>query len=592
MSTEDIVHRLATIKLQELLLVSALPKDAKHEERIREIVGSIQQALQQLRTPEEKARDAEYFEQNGGILALSGHTFEQWKSQLMIQEPPAPPSPPQSVASRPTTPGPPLPPSPPPPSQPSLLRLSIAKNKLFLSDLKEAYESLKIALSAESSTPAGLRNSQEIKLKLGQCDVFTPFLVAHVGVYDGQYKYHDVLVAGSRILSIFGIDFQVNALARGIAVAKATNTTNRDYPVVDPRGAAYDALAKLSDDNDSSSLDPKYHDPLAIAAREATNAFNGRGGEKNKAWLMVSKLKGPCKTQAYLLVTTIVQIKTMMLIRVEMWKEKFEGVDSRAGFFKDLEALGIAITGKSILGLSIAGLIEDVLVEGTFRKLSSAHCRTLKQCWHNLNEDMTSKVWLPQYAIAEADSLVLENYHEPWGPPAVTQPILRPYLSKDDSSMGHYRRAAVRSVVYTPRALKVAQILVEAGFPEDRILELALALLCTAPSDLGNSAMYNFLMDDDESIRSDAAQYLRPAGPSKKDKGGPVTKMIITLENKAEKFRNHHIFSNPLNDIERGTTETLDTFTAIFQVLEDLIGSVEVDEVERNETGDNEHAQV
>lgn len=72
MSTDDIVHRLATIKLQELLLVSALPKDAKHEERIREIVGDVLQALQQLRTPEETARDAEYFEQNGGILSLSG----------------------------------------------------------------------------------------------------------------------------------------------------------------------------------------------------------------------------------------------------------------------------------------------------------------------------------------------------------------------------------------------------------------------------------------------------------------------------------------------------------------------------------------
>ena len=276
----------------------------------------------------------------------------------------------------------------------------------------------------------------------------------------------------SRVLCSYEVSYLARSndpLARGIAVARATNTANREYPAVDPRGAAYDALAHLSDnENDGSSLKPLYQAPLAIAAREATNAFLGRGGERNKAWLTIAKLKGPCKTQAFLIAMTMVQIKAMMLIRVEMWKKKFEGVDSRVEFFKDLEDLGTAITGTSILDLSIAGLIEDVLVEGSFRKLSSAHAKTLSKCWNNLNEDMTSKVWLPQYGIAEADSLVLENFDEPWAPPAVTQPILRPYLSKDDTSMCLYRRAAVRSIVYTPRALRVAQILVESGFPDDR----------------------------------------------------------------------------------------------------------------------------
>ena len=99
-------------------------------------------------------------------------------------------------------------------------------------------------------------------------------------------------------------------------------------------------------------------------------------------------------------------------------------------------------------------------------------------------------------------------------------------------------------------------------------------------------------MGDDEAIRASAAQYLRPPGSDKKDKGGPVTKMLTTFENKTEKFRNHRVFSNLLNDIQRGTTETLDMFTTLFQVLEELNGSEELDEVERNETSQNEHVQV
>lgn len=582
MSTDDIVHRLATIKLQELLLVSALPKDAKHEERIREIVGDVLQALQQLRTPEETARDAEYFEQNGGILSLSGNSFEQWKSRLMIQEPPAP----SQILVPPDIRTIPL---PPPPSQPGLLYLSIEKNRRFLSDLQKAYENLKATLSA---APTGFGNPQEIKLELGQCDVFTPFLAAHVGVYDGRCKYHDVLVAGSQFFRIGETNTRIGVLAKGIVLANAAITVDSGYAAVDPRGAAYDALANLSDDKDNVPSNPLYQEPLAIAARDAANAFLGRGGEKSKAWISMSKLKGPCKTQAFLIAITIVQIKAMMLIRVKMWKEKFEGANNRTNFFKDLEALGNAITGKSILGLSIAGLIEDVLVDGTFRKLSSAHANTLSQCWCNLNEDMTSKVWLPQYGIAEADSLILENPGEPWTPPAATQPILRPYLSKDDTSMCLYRRAAVRSIVYTARCLNVSEVLVESGFPKGRVLDLSLALLCTSPTELGHTGTYSFIMDDYEAIRAAAAQHLRPAGPSKKDKGGPITKILTTFDSKTEKFQNHHIFSNLLNDIQRGTTETLDLFAALFQVLEEFVRSEGGNEDDGDEADENEHVQV
>lgn len=574
MSDEDQVHRFIAIKLNELHLVSSEPNDDNQVEKRKEITSNILKALGSLRTPEERASDGEYFEQNGGAEAIAKELFMEWKCQLMAQQP-------SGIRA---TPGPPLP-SPPPPSQPSLFRLSLDQNKLFFSDLKTTYNSLKDAYNPSTDIP------QEIKLKLGQCDVFTPFLAAHVGVYEGRYKYHDVLKAGSRVLCIFETDFQVNALARGIAVASATDTANREYPAVDPRGAAYDALARLNDnEKDSSSLEPLYQHPFAVAARDATNEYNGKGGEQNKAWLTVSKLKGPCKTQAFNMVVTMVEIKTLMLIRVEMWKEKFES--NRGDFFKQLEALGIAVTGKSVLVLSITELIENVLVEGTFQKLSSAQGKTLAQCWSYINEDMTSKVWLQQYGIAEADPLILDNYDEPWTPSAVTQPILRPYLSKDDKSMDMYRRAGVRLITYTSRCLNISKVLVGSGYPENRVLDFAFALPCTSPTELGHSTTYNFIMDDYETIRAAAAQHLRPAGPSKKDKGGPITKILTTFDNKTEKFRNHHIFSNLLSDIQRGSTETLDLFAALFQVLEEFVESEEDTEGEREETDENEQVQV
>ena len=583
MSTEDNVHRFIAIKVQEFLLVSSLPtsNDDNQAEKKKEIACDILEALDQLRTPEGRARDAEYFQQNGGVLTVATDLFMQWKSQLVIGEPPTPVSPAQSEQ-----PEQPLRPTTPPSSDTNLLRLSLDQNKLFVSDLKKAYESFQDKCDPSPGNP------QEIKLKLGQCDIFTPFLAAHVGVYDGRYKYHDVLVAASRFFLAGETNTQINVLARGIVLADAANAAAREYAAVDPRGAAYDALANLSDDKDNAPSNPLHQEPLAIAARKAANAFLGRGGEKSKAWISMCKLKGPCKTQAFLVAITVVQIKTIMLISVEMWKEKFEGATNRTDFFKDLEALGNAITGKSILGLSIAGLIEDVLVEGTFRKLSLAHANTLSQCWNNLNEDMTSKVWLPQYGIAEADSLILDNPSEPWTPPAVTQPIPRPYLSKDDKSMDMYRRTGVRLIVYTPRCLNVSEVLVESGYPKSRVLDLALALLCTSPTELGHSTTYSFIMDDYETIRAAAAQHLRPAGPSKKDKGGPITKILTTFDNKTEKFRNHHIFSNLLNDIQRGTTETLDLFAAHFQVLEEFVTSEGGNEDDGGEADENEYVQV
>ena len=145
--------------------------------------------------------------------------------------------------------------------------------------------------------------------------------------------------------------------------------------------------------------------------------------------------------------------------------------------------------------------------------------------------------------------------------------------------MNVIRRAAVRSVVFTQESWRVANVLVESGYPEDRLLHLPLSVLCLATSDLGNTQAYNFLMDDDAAIRAKAAEYLRlPNSGDRSDKGGAIIKMLTTLDAKLEKFRGHHVFVNLSDDVRNGTTSTLDRLSAYFERLAELAAPEEESE--------------
>ena len=615
------MNRLAQPTIHEIAMVAESSSlSSAEKERIQFLLGTLSRVLYHQRGPEGAASDNDYFAANGGLGALAGVSYLEWQSELALQEsdqqpePPRDPSPGRSLgensavhqAKEPSdeindeTNGPTLRPRRTATTlhqndaddndndevvedgdvpAPSALRLSVAQNDSALSDLKTAYDSRRASLNIRDESTLNVQNeSSAIMLELVQCDLFNPFLMTYLGVYDPDTptKFHDVLVAGSELMHILQTNLEVGALAKGIVLADASNTANAEYPAAKLRAPAYDVLAILHSINDSTKLDPLFKHPLAIEARDATNKLLGKGGKKSKAWMKTSKLKGACKIQFALVGNLMVQIKTLMLISVDDWRAKFPG---RADFFKRLEAMCSATTGKPFLSLRITELIEETLVKGASMELSPEHERVRLEAWTNIAEDFTGKTWLPQYAIAEADPLELKNYDEPWTPPDVPQPVLRPFLSKDSQSTNVIRRSAVRSVVFTQRSLRVADVLMESGYPEERYLHLALAVLCLATSDLGNTQAYNFLMDDDAAIRAKATEYLRlPAPDDRSDKGGAVIKMLTTLDAKMETFRVHHVFVNLSDDVRNGTTSTLDRLSAYFERLAELAASEEESE--------------
>ena len=92
------------------------------------------------------------------------------------------------------------------------------------------------------------------------------------------------------------------------------------------------------------------------------------------------------------------------------------------------------------------------------------------------------------------------------------------------------------------------------GYDKERTLDLPLAVLCTAPSEIDRSD-YNFFLSDLATIRAKASALL--------EKKGEVTTMLRTLETKMNAFRkNNYEFVDIASDLRKGTTTVLDTVSS------------------------------
>lgn len=613
MATADDIRLRCLIALQEIhLAVSDKVQTNEHGILIGELANEVYELIK-LTVSEEgeegrKKYDA-FVAKNGSPLDLAKKRNLEWKFRRGMllpsqdssngagPEPLTPPSlsPPLPSSGHrspslppppppPSTPPPPLPPSPsPPPSPPSrptdtddVIPLAVKSSVAFTSSLKEVYDGHRPALGAVGGG---------LPLEMGQCDLFTPLNVVLVGVFGGEKTFHDVLVAASQSLLLGGSTMEVSALAKGVVVARNTSQVDEDYPVVDIWGPASEALTKWNPNkkkDDDVVLDPLYQQPLAVAARNATKAYLGK--DDVEAWVGASKTPKASSTQSFVVASIVVQIKVMYLIKFSDWVREF-GKGKYAELFKSFARFGREITGNSIDDLNIVQIIECVLVKASKMDLSEEDETIELQFWRRMESDLSKKNWLEYFAIAEDDPLVLKDFDVPWAPAAPVDEVptlSRPFLSKNDRKMDFHRRAAARYISYTARALQVAYELEPLGYPGD-ILELPLALLCAAPSDLGNKSKYNFLMEDQATLRTKSSEYLRPAG-AKKDKGGIVTEMLSTLSYKMKVFRDQYVFSNLLEDMDNGETSMLDRYSSYFGKFLSLVSMGSDDEGARDDT--------
>jgi len=365
-----------------------------------------------------------------------------------------------------------------------------------------------------------------------------------------RFSFQDIIVAGARFAQIVSMKQHIGSIAKQFVVLSSETKAARDYSVTDLSLPVCDTIGQSEKDDEIIADKEAERNrlsalPLAIAARKAAESTE-------RGWLHVAKTSQNCKTQINMVKHLVVLAKVLIQITFDVWKERccISNEPDRK-FFEDVRLLGKKILGRSILSLTLSEIIGKVFVEASFRDLSDDEKSTVHKFWCRIKKDLASVVFAPEYRIAEAESLMVASPENPWTPPVNVPVLSDPKFGSTDKAGAKKRRACVKFIVYAERAYQQAEAMIPYGYPEDRLLDLPLAVLCLSPSEV-DIGKYDFLMSTE--IQSKAVSLL--------SKSGHVTRMLQMLDTKSKSFNNNYEFIDIAPDLRNGTNSALDLVTA------------------------------
>lgn len=619
---EDFIHRTVERNVHLINLVQC-EKDILPEaraERVRKISSEIRKCMAKLRSEDGKARDKEYYGQEGNdSLSMAATAHAKWcdnhqhlfdngevesisavdnggevesisgSSQEEAQTLP-PPSP--LVPSEPPV-------SPPREPQPELELEVVSADGLATESETESEAQpspLDLAIETNNNFEAAIEDallcdeSQEGHTHHMVAERFDPCTPALLVVCDvvgarglqaaRRSSFNDIIAAGSRYGQITQTKNIIGPIARSIATLRAKSKANADYGGIDHTKPVCVALNSVEESEQvdvdaESEIGRLSSQPHVVAASAAAKRIG-------KNFMQIAKSGRHCQTQDTIITSQVVCAKTFVQITFDVWVDRC-GRDDWC-LFQRFRQFSEKTYGGKVGSLTLDLIVSKVLVEASFQQLSADDQRTAAEFASRLKRDISSTAFLAEVQIAESDPLILSNPDQPWKPPVLSTPLTNPHFGRNDGTGQKRRRIMAKHFFYTMFSRLFGHTITSFGFPEERVLDLSLAVLCTAATKI-DEGKYGIFMSSPSTVRSKAPVLLK--------RNGDIDSILNAFDTKTTAFRNNYEFMDIAPDLLGGTTKTLDVVSAFLDRAFAVEGNdvVVVGESNRDNGAENEEQQ-